>query len=76
MGLRILGYMTEDGRQAAMWSSLPGHKDWLGITDMKQSGQIRSAVEILDRRQGPKLVTLPIALWSAGSEEGGSDASP
>ena len=76
VGLRILGYMTEDGRQAAMWSSLPGHKDWRSITDMKQSGQIRSAVEILDRRQGPKLVTLPIPLRPAGSEERGGDVSP
>lgn len=76
VGQEILGYITEDGRQAAMWSSLPRHRDWLFITDMKQSGQIRSAVEILDRRQGPKLVTLPIALRSTRSDKGGSNASP
>ena len=76
VGQKILGYITEDGRQAAMWSSLPGHKGWLSITDTKPSGQIRNAVEILDRRQGPKLVTLPIALESTRSDEGDSDASP
>jgi len=76
VGQRILGYMTEDGRQAAIWSSLPVHKNWLSITDAKTSGQIRSAVEILDRRQGPKLVTLPISLGSTRSDEGDSDAAP
>lgn len=76
VGQKILGYITEDGRQAAMWASLPRHKDWLSVTDMKQSGQIRSAVDILDRRQGPKLVTLPIALQSTHVDEGGVDASP
>ena len=76
VGQKILGYMTEDGRQAAIWSSLPVHKNWLSITDVKTSGQIRAAVEILDRRQGPKLVTLPIPLRSTRSEEGDSDAAP
>lgn len=76
VGQKILGYMTEDGRQAAVWSSLLRHKDWLCITDIKQSSQIRSAIEILDRRQGPKLVTLPIALRPKDSDEGGIDASP
>ena len=74
VGQKILGYVTEDGRLAAMWSSLKN--DWLFVTDTKQANQIRSAVEILDRRQGPKLVTLPIALESKHSDEGGSDASP
>lgn len=76
VGQRILGYMTEDGRQAAIWSSLPVYKNWLSITDAKTSGQIRTAVEILDRRQGPKLVTLPISLGSTRSDEGDSDAAP
>ena len=71
VGQKILGYMTEDGRLAAIWSSLQDDKDWMFVTDMKQSGQIRSAVEILDRRQGPKLVTLPIPLQSEDSDKGG-----
>ncbi len=76
VGQKILGYITEDGRQAAMWSSLARHKDWLLITNTEQSGQIRCAVEILDRRQGPRLVTLPVALEPADSQRGDSDASP
>lgn len=76
VGQMILGYVTEDGQHAAIWSSLPPHRDWLIITDAKQAAQIRSAAEILDRRQGPKLVTLPIALASRDSSERGADASP
>jgi TolA-binding protein len=71
VGQRILGYMTEDGRLAAIWSSLQDDKDWMFVTDMKQSSQVRDAVEILDRRQGPKLVTLPIPLQSEDSDKGG-----
>ena len=74
VGQKILGYVSEDGRLAAMWSSLQA--DWVFIADAKQAGQIREAVEILDRRQGPKLVRLPIALQATDSDEGGSDASP
>jgi chromosome segregation ATPase len=76
VGQKILGYVTEDGRQAAMWSSLARHKDWLFVTDAKQASQIRNAVEILDRRQEPKLVTLPIPLQPKASDEGDADASP
>jgi hypothetical protein len=61
VGQLVLGYVTEDGRQTAIWSSLD-NKGWQVITDQKQSRQIRSAVEILDRRQAPKLVVLPITL--------------
>jgi uncharacterized protein YlxW (UPF0749 family) len=76
VGRKILGYITEDGRQSAMWLSLPDHQDWLFITDASQSAHIRSAVEILDRRQGPRLVTLPVALWPRSLAKGGTDASP
>ena len=67
VGQLILGYVTEDGRQTAIWSSLLDNKGWQMITDQKQSSQIRSAVEILDRRQAPKLVILPITLQSTDS---------
>jgi len=67
VGQLILGYVTEDGRQTAIWSSLLDNKGWQVITDQKQSSQIRSAVEILDRRQAPKLVILPITLQNADS---------
>lgn len=76
VGQKILGYITEDGKQAAMWSPLSRPKNWLPITDIEPLGQLRSAVEILDRRQGPRLVTLPVAVQSADSPEGGADASP
>lgn len=66
VGQLILGYVTEDGRQTAIWSSLD-NKGWQVITDQKQSSQIRSAVEILDRRQAPKLVVLPITLQNTDS---------
>jgi hypothetical protein len=67
VGQLILGYVTEDGRQTAIWSSLLDNKGWQVITDQKQSSQIRSAVEILDRRQAPKLVILPITLRNTDS---------
>jgi hypothetical protein len=76
VGQKILGYITEDGRQAAIWSSLQDDKKWMPIDDTKQSAQIRSAVEILDRRQGPRLVTLPVALESKDLTKEDSDASP
>ena len=76
VGQKILGYVTEDGRQSAMWMLLPDKKDWLFITDTKQSSHIRSAVEILDRRQGPRLVTLPIVLWPGSPDKEDADASP
>lgn len=75
VGQKILGYITEDGRHAAIWSSLQDAKSWIPVTDTKQSAQIRSAVEILDRRQGPRLVTLPIALETTDSKKEDSDAS-
>ena len=67
VGQLILGYVTEDGRQTAIWSSLLDNNGWQMITDQKQSNQVRSAVEILDRRQAPKLVVLPITLQNTGS---------
>ena len=75
VGQKILGYITEDGQQAAIWSSLQKSKPWMSVTDKKQSAQIRNAVEILDRRQGPRLVTLPIALESMDLKQEDSDAS-
>jgi hypothetical protein len=67
VGQLILGYVTEDGRQTAIWSSLLDNKGWQVITDQKQSSQVRNAVEILDRRQAPKLVVLPIVLQNTDS---------
>jgi len=65
VGQLILGYVTEDGRQTGMWSALSDRNGWLLISDPKQAEQVRDAVEILDRRQGPKLLMLPVAIQSA-----------
>lgn len=65
VGQLILGYVTEDGKEAGMWSALSGQKGWLYISDRKQGNQVRDAVEILDRRKGPSLLTLPVAIQSA-----------
>lgn len=70
VGQLILGYVTEDGRQTGMWLALPDKKGWLSIFEPKQANQVRDAVEILDRRQGPKLVTLPVAIQSENVGQG------
>ena len=67
VGQLILGYVTEDGERTGMWSALSEGKGWLHISDPKQARQVRDAVDILDRRKGPRLVTLPIAIAPATS---------
>jgi len=62
VGQLILGYVTEDGRQTGIWSALSDGNGWLSISDPKLSGQVRDAVEILDRRQAPRLLMLPVAI--------------
>jgi len=71
VGQLVLGYVTEDGLQTGMWSSLPVGRGWSLISDAKQAGQVRDAVEILDRRQGPKLLRLPIAIQPAEDKSRG-----
>ncbi|MBL7154763.1 MAG: DUF3450 family protein [Phycisphaerae bacterium] len=70
VGQLVLGYVTEDGGRTGIWSALPKKKGWLLISDPKQSEQVRSAVAILDRRQGPKLLMLPVIMQSKSSTEG------
>lgn len=70
VGQLILGYVTEDGQQTGMWLALPDEKGWSAIFEPKQANQVRDAVEILDRRQGPKLVTLPVAIQSEDVGQG------
>ena len=69
VGQLILGFIIEDGRQAAMW--LPNlNKDGFFITnDKKQSEQIRSAVEILDHHQPSEFVELPVSLTLTQAKE-------
>lgn len=62
VGQLILGYVTEDGRTAALW--LPALKGghWQAMSDAGQAAPVRDAVEILDRRQAPEFVRLPITM--------------
>ena len=73
VGHIILGYITEDGRQTAMWLSPRDNNDFTVINDKKQSEQIRKAVEILDNHQPPEFVELPVYLETA-KIEGDSNA--
>jgi len=68
VGQLMLGYVTEDGQQTALWlPSLPGGQ-WQQIPDPGQAAQVRDAVEILDRRQAPGFVSLPIATSSLNAD--------
>jgi Protein of unknown function (DUF3450) len=68
VGQLILGYITEDGRHAAIWLSSPQGERWQSISDPGQVAQIRNAVEILDRQQAPLFVSLPIDISPSRSE--------
>lgn len=70
VGLLILGYVTEDGKRAGIWSALSDSKGWLHISDAKEGKQVRDAVDILDRRKGPSLLSLPVAIESTGTARG------
>ncbi len=74
VGHLISGYVTEDGRQTAMWLSERDKYDFSVIKDKKQSEQIRKAVEILDHRQPPELVELSVSLKFAKAEENSNAA--
>ncbi len=62
LGQSMLGYVTEDGQQTALWTPTLDADPWQAILDPAQAAQVRSAVEILDRRQAPAFVLLPIAV--------------
>jgi hypothetical protein len=69
VGQLMLGYVTEDGQAAAMWLDGAQGGWWQPILDAKQLGQLRDAAEILDRREAPRFVSLPIILDAAGESE-------
>lgn len=60
VGQLILGYVTEDGRTTALWLPTLEGGQWQAIPDPGPAAQVRDAVEILDRRQAPEFVFLPI----------------
>ncbi len=61
VGQSMLGYVTENGAQTVLWLPTLDAGQWQSILDPGQAAQVRSAVEILDRRQAPGFVSLPIA---------------
>lgn len=61
VGQWMLGYVTEDGERMALWLPRFSGGTWQPVLDSDQMAQVRDAVEILDRRQAPRLVALPIA---------------
>ncbi len=65
VGQTILGYVTEDGRQAAIWLPLAESGQWQTLDAPKQIASLRSAIEILDRQQAPRLVPLPIGSFAS-----------
>jgi len=68
LGQSMLGYVTEDGQQTALWMPTLDADPWQSILDPAQAVQVRSAVEILDRRQAPAFVLLPIAVTAPPAE--------
>jgi len=61
VGESMLGYVTEDGEHTALWLPTLEGRQWQSISEPAQAAQVRDAVEILDRRQAPDFVLLPIA---------------
>ena len=61
IGQSMLGYVTEDGQQTALWLPTLAGGQWQPMAEPEQAAQVRDAVEILDRRQAPDFVFLPIA---------------
>jgi len=60
VGQLMLGYVTEDGRSTALWLPRFSGGMWQPVLDSGQATQVHDAVEILDRRQAPGFVSLPI----------------
>ena len=52
-----------------MWVDGPEGGQWQRISGARQLGPLRDAAEILDRRQAPRFVSLPIVLDAAGESE-------
>ncbi len=67
VGQRILAYVTEDGRQAAVWLRGPNGDHWQTVPDAQQ--QVHTAIEILDGRRAPALVTLPMTVQASEGQE-------
>ncbi len=62
VGQQILGYLTEDGEQTGLYLERNGQKQWLHHLNDDDDRAVRDAVEILDRRQPPKMISLPVSI--------------
>lgn len=56
VGHLILGYVTEDGLHAGLWNGT----QWVAPSSPEEEERIREAVETLDRRRSPSLLSLPV----------------
>lgn len=76
LGHQVMGYLTEDGGQSGLWQAGPVGQDggqWRHNLSGAEDENVRLAIEILDRRQVPQRVSLPVRLLSEPTEraEGG-----
>lgn len=56
VGHLVLGYVSEDGQDAGLWNG----SRWAPPAGPEDEKAIREAVEILDRRRAPELLSLPV----------------
>ena len=56
VGHLILGFVTEDGLHAGLWNGT----QWVAPSSPEEEQRIREAVETLDRRRSPSLLSLPV----------------
>jgi hypothetical protein len=56
VGHLVMGYVTEDGQEAGLWNGT----QWVPAANADEEKAIRQAVEILDRRRTPELLSLPV----------------
>jgi hypothetical protein len=56
VGHLVMGYVTEDALDAGLWNG----SQWVPAADPVQDKTIRDAIDILDRRQTPALLSLPV----------------
>jgi len=56
VGHLVMGFVTEDGLDVGLWNG----KEWVSAASGDEEKAIRQAVEILDRRRTPELLSLPV----------------
>jgi len=56
VGHLVMGFVTEDGLEAGLWNGT----QWVPASDPSQEKAIREAIDILDRRRAPALLSLPV----------------